>query len=90
MRMTFDHTYLPSSFYVVTAGRTSTLSSDLNGVANVRVDCLNEKTLVGVPGAPTFMVDNYGGHIYDPSGAPAAALSATLLTMAAAAALLVV
>ena len=89
LRTTFDHTYVPASFYVVSAGRTSTLSSDLNGVANVRVDCANQKTLIGLSGAPGFVPDYYGGHIYALSGA-ATASAAVVMMLAAATALLLV
>ena len=85
LRTSFDKTYVPGSFYVVSAGRTSTLSSDLNGVANVRMDCANQKTLIGLSGAPGFVVDNWGGHVYALSGAAAATASAAALTMLAAA-----
>jgi hypothetical protein len=57
-----NHSYVPSSFYLLAAGRTSTLSSDLNGVANMRVDCANDATLIGLPGAPAFTPDAYIGH----------------------------
>jgi hypothetical protein len=41
-----DNTVVPSSFYILSTGRTSTLSSDRNGVANVRADCIGDTPFV--------------------------------------------
>ena len=56
---------VPSSFYLLAAGRTSTLSSDLNGVANLRLECANARTLIGLTGQTPWGPDDSIAHSYD-------------------------
>ena len=71
LRMTLrDNSYVPSSFYVMAAGRTSDGANDRNGVANMHVDCV---------GNTAWKADNDVAHQYYASAAMAASVSAAPL-----------
>ena len=75
LRMTLlDNSYVPASFYVLAAGRSSDSATDRNGVANVHVDCV---------GNTAWSPDNNVAHQYYPSAAGPAAAPRTMLLVAA-------
>ena len=75
LRMTLlDNSYVPSSFYVLAAGRSSDGATDRNGVANVHVDCV---------GNTKWGPDKNVAHQYYPSATVTTAAPRTMLLVAA-------
>jgi hypothetical protein len=75
-----NNSLVPPSFYVVSAGRTSTLSSDRNGIANVRAECIGD-----VPFVPDGDISH---NFYVPGAAPGRAAAGAAVALAAAVAVL--